>query len=186
MIKLLLLIFLDLAFPLVIIYMCKRWSVLKKLGSIVLAYGFGLVLGSTGLIPRGGDAYQMALQGRASLPESEMQALMNSGTITSDDADANAIASTQDMLISVIVPLAFPLLLFSLNIKRWLRFAREGFISMVLALISVVLIVAFSFSGILFLMPGRLEGCLSVYIPAERRTLLLSSLLSVSIPTFLL
>jgi uncharacterized membrane protein len=103
------------------------------------------VLGSTGLIPRGGDAYQMALQGRASLPESEMQALMNSGTITSDDADANAIASTQDMLISVIVPLAFPLLLFSLNIKRWLRFAREGFISMVLALISVVLIVATGF-----------------------------------------
>jgi len=33
-------------------------------------------------------------------------------------------------------------LLFSLNIKRWLRFAKEGFISMILALISVIAIVA--------------------------------------------
>jgi uncharacterized membrane protein len=46
------------------------------------------------------------------------------------------------MLVSVIVPLAFPLLLFSLNIKKWLHFAREGFISMILALISVVAIVS--------------------------------------------
>ena len=52
------------------------------------------------------------------------------------------IASAQDMLVSVIVPLSFPLLLFSLNIKRWLRFAKEGFISMILALISVVVIVS--------------------------------------------
>ena len=145
MVKLLILIFLDLAFPLVIIYMCKKWPVLKKLGSIVLAYGFGLVLGSTGIIPRGGEAYQLALQGRAFLPKPEMETLLGSGTITIDDADANSIASAQDLLISIIVPLAFPLLLFSLNIKRWLKFAKEGFISMILALISVVVIVASGF-----------------------------------------
>ena len=57
-------------------------------------------------------------------------------------AYVNSIASTQDMLISVIVPLSFPLLLFSLNIRRWLRFAKEGFISMILALVSVVAIVS--------------------------------------------
>jgi uncharacterized membrane protein len=142
MLKLPVLIFLDLAFPLVIIYMCKKWPVLKKLGSIVLAYGFGLALGSTGLIPRGGDSYQLALQGRAFMPEHEMEILKNSGTITSDDVDANSIAAAQDSLISLIVPLAFPLLLFSLNIRRWLRFAKEGFISMVLALISVIIVVA--------------------------------------------
>jgi uncharacterized membrane protein len=142
MVKLLLLVFLDLAFPLIIIYICKKWSVLKKLGSIVLAYGFGLALGSTGLIPRGGDAYQLTLQGRAFLPRPEIETLLNSGTITGNDAAANSIATAQDLLISIIVPLAFPLLLFSLNIKRWLRFAKEGFISMILALISVVVIVA--------------------------------------------
>jgi uncharacterized membrane protein len=142
MIKIILLVLFYFAFPLVIIYLCKRWSVLKKLGSIVLAYGFGLVLGSSGLLPQGSDAYRLALQGRAALPGTESEALLASGTISQDDSYVNSIASAQDMLVSVIVPLSFPLLLFSLNIKRWLRFAKEGFISMILALISVVAIVS--------------------------------------------
>jgi uncharacterized membrane protein len=142
MIKIILLVLFYFTFPLVIIYLCKKWSILKKLGSIVLAYGFGLVLGSIGILPQGSDAYHLALQGRASLPDSEMQALQASGTISQDDSYVNSIASTQDLLVSVIVPLSFPLLLFSLNIKRWLRFAKEGFISMILALISVVVIVS--------------------------------------------
>jgi uncharacterized membrane protein len=142
MLKIILLVLFYFTFPLVIIYLCKRWSVLKKLGSIVLAYGFGLLLGSIGILPQGSDAYRLALQGRAALPDTEMQALLASGTISQDDSYVNSIASTQDMLVSVIVPLAFPLLLFSLNIKRWLRFAREGFVSMILALISVVAIVS--------------------------------------------
>jgi uncharacterized membrane protein len=141
MIKIVLLILFYFAFPLVIIYMCKRWSGLKKLGSIVLAYGFGLLLGSVGFFPRGSDAYKLALQGRASLPDTEMQALLSAGTISQADSYVNSISSAQDLLVSIIVPLSFPLLLFSLNIRRWLRFAKEGFISMILALISVVAIV---------------------------------------------
>jgi uncharacterized membrane protein len=141
MVKIVLLVIFYFTFPLVIIYLCKRWSVLKKLGSIVLAYGFGLILGSTGILPQGSDAYRLALQGRTAMPDAEMEALLASGTITDNDSYVNSVTSAQDMLVSVIVPLSFPLLLFSLNIKRWLRFAREGFISMILALISVVVIV---------------------------------------------
>jgi uncharacterized membrane protein len=142
MIKLILLVLFYFTFPLVIIYMCKRWSILKKLGSIVLAYGFGLIFGSIGILPQGSDAYRLALQGRAALPDTEMQSLLAAGTLSQNDNYVNSIASIQDMLISLIVPLSFPLLLFSLNIKRWLRFAKEGFISMILALISVVAIVS--------------------------------------------
>jgi uncharacterized membrane protein len=142
MIKIILLVLFYFTFPLIIIYICKRWSGLKKLGSIVLAYGFGLILGSIGLLPQGSDAYRLSLQGRAALPKSEMEALLATGTISQDDGYVNSIASTQDLLVSIIVPLSFPLLLFSLNIKRWLRFAKEGFISMILALISVVAIVS--------------------------------------------
>ena len=142
MIKIVLLVIFYFAFPIVIIYLCKRWSFLKKLGSIVLAYGFGLILGSIGILPQGSDAYRLALQGRAALPKPEMETLLGSGTISQGDSYVNSIASVQDMLVSIIVPLAFPLLLFSLNIKRWLRFAKEGFISMILALISVVAIVS--------------------------------------------
>ncbi len=142
MFKLILLVLFYFTFPLIIIFLCKKWSVLKKLGSIVLAYGFGLILGSTGILPHGSDVYRLTLQGRAALPPSEMQALLDAGTISQGDIFVNSIASTQDNLVSVIVPLSFPLLLFSLNIKRWLKFARDGFISMILALIAVIVIVS--------------------------------------------
>jgi uncharacterized membrane protein len=142
MVKIILLVIFYFTFPLVIIYLCKRWSILNKLGSIVLAYGFGLILGSIGILPQGSEAYHIALQGRASLPDAEMQALLASGTISQSDSYVNLVVSTQDLLVSLIVPLSFPLLLFSLNIRRWLHFAREGFISMILALISVVVIVS--------------------------------------------
>ncbi len=141
MVKIILLVVLYFVFPLLIIFMCKQWPILKKLGSIVLAYGFGLVFGSLGLLPQGSDAYKLALQGRAALPKSEMQVLLETATLSPDDAFVNSIASVQDLLVSVVVPLSFPLLLFSMNIRRWLRFAREGFISMVLALVSVVVII---------------------------------------------
>lgn len=142
MIKIIILVLFYFLFPFVIIYMCKKWSVLKKLGSIVLAYLFGLIFGSTGILPQGSDAYHLALQGRTAIPTAEMQALIDAGTIRQNDNYVNSIASVQDMLVSIIVPLSFPLLLFSLNIKRWLRFAREGFISMILALISVIVIIS--------------------------------------------
>jgi uncharacterized membrane protein len=142
MIKIFLLILFYFTFPLIIIYMCKRWSVLQKVGSIVLAYGFGIFMGSIGILPQGSDAYRLALQGKAALPDTEIQTLLAAGTISQNDGYVNSIASAQDMLVSVIVPLAFPLLLFSLNIKRWLRFAKDGLISMILALISVVVIVS--------------------------------------------
>src|SRR5450759_915460 len=103
MIKIILLILFYFAFPLVIIYICKRWSGLKKLGSIVLAYGFGILFGSIGILPQGSDAYRLALQGRAALPDTEMQSLLGSGTISQDDNYVNSIASAQDMLISMTV-----------------------------------------------------------------------------------
>jgi uncharacterized membrane protein len=138
MVKIVLLILFYFSFPLVIIYMCKRWSFLKKIGSIVLAYGFGLILGSTGILPHGSEAYSLALQGRPSIPNQEIETLVSAGTLSENDALVNSIASAQDKLYSVVVILAFPLLLFSLNIKKWLRYAKDGFISMILAFISII------------------------------------------------
>ena len=64
-IKLVLLAFFYFAFPLVIIHLCRRWTLLKKLGTIVLAYIFGILLGSSGIFPEGSDGYALALQGNA-------------------------------------------------------------------------------------------------------------------------
>ncbi len=145
MIKIILLVVFYFTFPLIIIYLCKRWSFLKKLGSIVLAYGFGLLIGSTGILPQGSAGYKLALQGKTALPKTELESLIKQGKATEDDLYVNRIASVQDIIPSVVVPLAFPLLLFSLNLKRWLRYAKKGFISVVLALVAGLVMVTAGF-----------------------------------------
>ena len=145
MIKIVLLIIFYFAFPIVIIYLCKQWSFLQKMGSIVLAYGFGLLIGSTGILPQGSTGYKLALQGRASLPKAEVETLISQGKATEKDLFVNQIGTVQDTIPSVVVPLAFPLLLFSLNLKRWLRYARKGFISVVLALVAGLVMVTVGF-----------------------------------------
>jgi uncharacterized membrane protein len=145
MIKIVLLIIFYFAFPVVIVYLCRQWSFLQKMGSIVLAYGFGLLIGSTGILPHGSEGYKLALQGKASLPKAEVESLISQGKATENDVFVNQIATVQDIIPSIVVPLAFPLLLFSLNLKRWLRYARKGFISVLLALISGVVMVTAGF-----------------------------------------
>ena len=141
MIKIIILVFLYFVFPLLIIMLCRKWPVLNKLGSIVLAYGFGLLLGTTGILPSGSDGYDFALQGRLSIPDTEFRTLISEGKLIDTDIYVNSLATVQDNLINMMALLSFPLLLFSLNIIRWLHFAKDGFKSMVLALISVVAVV---------------------------------------------
>jgi uncharacterized membrane protein len=145
MTKILILVLFYFTFPLLIIFLCKKWSVLQKLGTIVLAYVFGLILGSSGLIPDGSDQYKLALQGRASIPGKEMEKLINNRVLSEKDRYVNQIATVQDLIPSIVVPLAFPLLLFSLNIKRWLKYAKKGFISVALALIAGLIMVTIGF-----------------------------------------
>jgi uncharacterized membrane protein len=145
MIKVLLLVIFYFVFPLAIIYLCKKWSFLHKIGAIVLAYGFGLLIGSTGILPHSSDGYKLALQGKGSLPRTEVESLITQGKATNNDLFANQIAQVQDIIPSVVVPLAFPLLLFSLNLKRWLRYAKKGFISVLLALIAGIVMVTAGF-----------------------------------------
>jgi uncharacterized membrane protein len=145
MIKIVLLVLFYLLFPLLIIMICKRWSVLQKLGSIVLAYLFGLVLGSSGILPEGSQGYRLALQGKTALAQSQVEMLVSQGKATEKDLFVNQIAVVRDIIQSIVVPLAFPLLLFSLNIKRWLRYAKKGFISVALALVAGIVMVTAGF-----------------------------------------
>jgi uncharacterized membrane protein len=145
MIKIVLLVIFYFAFPVVIIFLCKKWYFLQKMGAIVLAYGFGLLIGSTGILPQGSDGYKLALQGKTSLPKAEAESLISQGKATENDVFVNQIATVQDIIPSVVVPLAFPLLLFSLNLKRWLRYAKKGFISVILALVAGLVMVTAGF-----------------------------------------
>jgi len=145
MFRIAILILFYFTFPLIIIYLCKKWSFLKKLGSIVLAYAFGLLIGSIGILPRGSSGYHLALQGRAAIPGPELETLVGQGKAIEMDYYVNQIAQTQDMIPSIVIPLAFPLLLFSLNIKKWLRYAKIGLISVCLALLSGLIMVPVGF-----------------------------------------
>jgi len=145
MIKIVLLVIFYFAFPVVIIYLCKQWTFLQKMGSIVIAYAFGLIIGSVGILPHGSPGYNQALKGKGSLPATEVESLITQGKATSEDLFVNQIGQVQDVIPSVVVPLAFPLLLFSLNLKRWLRYAKKGFISVLLALIAGLVMVTLGF-----------------------------------------
>jgi uncharacterized membrane protein len=145
MIKIVFLVIFYFAFPLILIYLCKKFTFLQKFGTIALAYGFGLLLGSSGLFPKGSDQYKVALQGNVCLPGSEVEKLINDGTLSDGDKFVNQIASIQNLIPTVIIPLAFPLLLFSLDIKKWLKYAKKGFLSVILALIAGVVMVTAGF-----------------------------------------
>jgi uncharacterized membrane protein len=145
MIKIILLVIFYFTFPVLIICICKRWSFMQKLGTIVLAYGFGLLLGSVGLFPEGSAQYKLLLQGKTAMSGKEMEKLINEGALPEEDRFVNRISQVQDIIPSVVIPLAFPLLLFSMNIKRWLKYAKKGFISVVLALIAGVVMVTAGF-----------------------------------------
>ena len=141
MVKILLLVLFYLLFPLVIIWLCKKWSFFKKLGSIVVAYAFGLILGNTGILPSGSSDYLILKAERDSVPSDEIELLYEQGKIEEEDLLVNKIRSIQEMLNTIVIPLALPLLLISLNIRKWLKYAGTGFLSMALALVSVVVIV---------------------------------------------
>jgi uncharacterized membrane protein len=132
-------------FPVFIIFLCKKWTLLQKIGSIVLAYGFGLLIGSIGILPHASDGFKLALQGKTNLARTEVETLIKEGKATPNDLIVNQVGQVQDIIPSVVVPLAFPLLLFSLNVKRWLRYAKKGFISVLLALIAGLVMVTVGF-----------------------------------------
>ena len=57
----------------------------------------------------------------------------------------------QDWVMSITIPLAIPLLLFSSNLKQWKAMARNGFIALGIGVFSVVLLVFVGF----FLFKGK-------------------------------
>jgi len=130
-------------FPVLIIYLTQKVKILNKLGAVVLAYFFGLVIGNIGIFPRLSDDFRMILKDKSSLPIHEVQALFSQGLVSQSDVVANQIAAVQNNLISIVILLAIPLLLFSLEIKKWLKLAKEAILSLALAMASLLIAVFF-------------------------------------------
>ena len=94
---------------------------------------------------REAKAIRLALQNEPSLKKPVLEALIAEGKAVPEDIMVNNIAAIQDTLYSLALLVAFPLLLFSLNIKRWLKFAKKGFLSVALALVAGIVMVTAGF-----------------------------------------
>lgn len=132
-------------FPVFIIWLCRKWTFFEKLGIIVLAYGFGLLIGSSGIFPKGSQGYRDALLGESSLKTEVLGNLVAEGKAAESDFLVNSIAGIQNNIVTIAILLAFPLIIFSIDLKRWLKMARKGFISVALALVSGIVMVTAGF-----------------------------------------
>ncbi len=88
--------------PIIIIYLESKFSIVKKIGAVLICYFIGLILGNIGILPEGADKYQ-------------------------------------NILSTITVPLALPLILFSMDVKRWFRLAGSAISSLIIGIVSVVI-----------------------------------------------
>lgn len=133
--------------PALLIYLTKISNFLNRLGAVVLAYLLGLIVGNIGILPVGGAEFKSLLGARSFIPKNEFLEYVAVSKVTENDGLVNQIATVQDMLFTIIIPLAIPLLLFTLDLKKWLKLAKGALLSMVLAMFSLIIVV---FSGFYF------------------------------------
>jgi uncharacterized membrane protein len=131
-------------YPLVILYACHRSSALKKIGAIVLAYISGLLLGNIGIFPRESLAFKEYLTEKGYLKSAEALKLFESGNITQSDLVRNQIADTS-LVMTLVIPLSIPLLLFSLDIRNSLKLIKTGLLSTIVAVFSLLLAITIGF-----------------------------------------
>ena len=122
-----------LAAPVLLIYLTKISRFLGRLGAVVLAYLLGLFIGNIGILPAASKQFSEILGARSYLPEAEFLSYSNTSQLTESDMLVNQIASLQDNLMTIIIPLAITLLLFSLDIRKWLKLAKGAVLSLILS-----------------------------------------------------
>lgn len=127
--------------PVLLIYLTHISKTINKIGAVVMAYALGLLIGNIGIFPRASEAYRMLLSGKANLPKADLLEQFNQGAITQSDLLVNQISGLQDIIMTIVIPVAIPLLLFSLDIKRWLKLAKEAVFSLILAMISLLIVI---------------------------------------------
>lgn len=139
--------------PLLILFLCRKFQFVNRLGSVLVAYIVGLIVANIGVLPQGSK-------------------------------------EVQDLLTTLTIPLAIPLLLFSANIREWGKLARVTLKSMILGVLSVTIVVFagfFIFSGMgipeLWKVAGMLIG---VYTGGTPNLAALKLMLNVDPDTYLL
>lgn len=102
------LILFYLLFPAAILYITHKFSAMNKIGAVLIAYFFGLVIGNSGIMPEG-------------------------------------VKELQEKFSEVSVLLAIPLLLFSTNVRQWMKIAGKTMLSGLLVAVAVIITVVSGF-----------------------------------------
>ncbi len=141
MIQTLILIFIYVLTPAFIIYLTEKNSIANRIGTIILAYLVGIVLGHCGLIPSASSFFHELNAANKNLSLQQLLHLQHQGLISTNDILFFKIRKLQDLFMTITIPLAIPLLLFSLNIKEWFRMAGKTFLSLILGVLAVLIVV---------------------------------------------
>ena len=115
MIKIYIILACYILFPVLIIEGFKRWSIVKKIGTVVLAYAVGIIAALCGV-------FHFA-----------------------DPAVGATFSKLQSTLMSVAVPLAIPLMLFNCDFKLWTKALPKTAWALVTGVVSVLVAVVSGF-----------------------------------------
>ena len=104
--------------PLLINYLCYKYTFVQKMGAVVVAYLIGLILGNIGIMPEASQAMvELTTNKNIILTNKYVQELFAAGTITADDVRYFHIYHIQDLMTTLAIAFALPLLLFFVKCK---------------------------------------------------------------------
>ena len=127
--------------PIIIIYLEGKYKVVRKVGAVLICYGVGILIGNIGLFPKPSEGYLELLNGLVHLPLGKVKEFVAEGLITEGDAIRNSVSFLQDKFSSIAILISLPLILFSLDVKRWMKFATSAFTSLGIGLFTVLLMI---------------------------------------------
>lgn len=126
-----------------VIHMEYMYKAAKKIGAVLICYIIGVIIGNSGLFPSVSVAYDEILKdlGTGFIPLDSIKEIFESGEITRSDVTRNTISFLQDKITAITVLIALPLILFSMDVKKWFSQAGHAMTSLLIGLFSVLLMI---------------------------------------------
>jgi uncharacterized membrane protein len=133
-----LLVFLLLS-PVLIILLTEKSKIANQIGSILIAYALGVLLGNINILPSQSSFLSSYLSGHSNISLADIEYLVEKGIIPSTDLAAFKIFRIQDFLMALSIPPA----LFSLNIRSWFHMAGKTLLAMLLGIGALMVVIVF-------------------------------------------
>jgi uncharacterized membrane protein len=131
--------------PIIILHLCHSFPFVNKLGAVIIAYLLGLILGNTGILPGMGTYLNDFLLMNPKTTPEEVEAMLTNGLVSKSELLSFKIYKLRDLLMSITILLAIPLVLFSANVKQWGKMAGKTLLSMIIGFFSVIFIIILGF-----------------------------------------